>query len=792
MPASRREFLWTIGAATTGLGLGWTTTALWSADVAEGPGWTPELERRLNSTCLVCPGRCGISCRVVDGRLVRIIGNPLHPVSRGGLCPRGIAGAQMLYHPNRITTPRVRDGERGEGRWIEISFDEALDRLSERLGRLREDARPEALALLAGYGAGTMQDMWQQFLRAFGSPNYVADGYEDGMDAVTRLMHGTPGALGYDLERADVVLSVGAALFESWWSPLQAFTAYASPDHSGSRRGRFVQVDTRFSRTAARADEWIGIRPGTHAVLALGLAYVLLRDELYDASFVARHVNGFEDYTDAQGRQREGYRSLVLRRYRIDEVSAATGVPVERITALGRTLANSAAPLVVCGSDVTHAPNGLLAGLAVHSLNVLLGRVNRPGGVVLRDPTPVAALPNAAADATTRGGLAATPAAGGNPLFGNGPPPLRFAEAVASADGPDVDMLMLYYANPLASSPRPEVWRQAIGRIPFIVSFSPFLDETTRHADLVIPDALPYERWQDGPVPRSDPYPVWGVVRPVVAPPAGAVPTGEVLLRLASRLGGPVAQSLPFQSVEEVLRTRARGLFEARRGMLFGETFEREHQRAMQARGWWLPEHADYAAFWADLVAHGGWTDPFFDDTDPARLASTPSRRIELMPPALDGALRAVEPALALYIDVGPLGDEPSEEYPLRLIPYRVSTMASGTLNLERWLAERPGLFPEGHWVPWIEVAPHTAADFGLDDGAMAWVVSPQGRYRAEVRFFEGTAPDNVCAPYGVRHPDGELANPLTLLDGRGDPLTGLPAWHSTFVRLERAQRVAR
>ncbi len=778
MRPTRRDFLWTIGALTGGAGLKWGSDVVWAdQDLDEDPGWTPGVEAHLNSTCLVCPARCGIRTRVVDGNLVRIGGNPLHPVNRGGMCPRGIAGVQMLYHPDRITTPLRRIGARGAGEWSPITVEEALEEITNRLRTLRDEQRPEGAALLAGHASGTMHDLWTQFFRAFGSPNVISDDYDDGMEAVIQLMHGISRAPSYDLERASFVLSFGAPLFESWWSPLQASVAFANPDEERVRGTRFVQVDTRFSRTAARTQEWVGIRPGTHAVLALGLAYVIIRDELYDASFVDGSVAGFGD---ANGR-REGYRSIVMREFRTEEVSATTGVPVERITTLARALAEADAPVVVCGTDVTHAPNGLLAATAVHSLNILLNRVNRPGGVLLRSDPPVAPLSDARIDAVARDGNARGPVVQATAPYGTGDQALAFAAAVADDDAEPIDTLFLYYANPLASSMRPQLWTRALGRIPFVVSFSPFLDETTRYADLVLPDLLPYERWQDAPAPASYPYPVWGVARPVVTPPPAAMNTGDVILGAASRLGGTVAASLPYADMPEVLRERARGLFDARRGMLLGDAFERAHHQAMEARGWWLPEHEDFDGFWGELVERGGWVDLFYDDTDPARLVGSRSGRIELMPQEL------VERVGSLEASIVPTEQEhPPEEFPLRLIPYRLSTLSSGTVGLERWLAEQPALFPEGHWVPWVEVSPHDADVMGIGNGTMVWVTSPDGRYQARLTVSHGTAPETVCAPYGMRHPDGRVANPFALLNGEADSLTGLPAWSTTFVRLER------
>ncbi len=779
--------MWTMSAASAALALQGSSDVFWAAGEIPEVGWQPGIEEHLSSACMICPARCGIRGRVVDGRLVRITGNRLHPMNRGGLCPRGVAGVQMLYHPDRLTAPLVRTGPRGTGGWREVQREEAIALISERLQDLRATGRPEALALLAGYCAGTMQGVWHQFMQAFGSPNYVADEYADGIDAIMEVMHGMRRRPGYDLERSQLVLSFGAPLFESWWSPPQAFVAFADPERGDRPRPRFIQVDTRFSRTAASASEWVGVRPGTHAVLALGIAYVLIRDELFDAEFVTEHVSGFEDFTDARGRQRMGYRSQVSRNYRTEEVSAITGVPVERITSLARAFARSRPALAVCGEDVMRAPNGLLAGLAVHSLNVLMGSVNRPGGVLFGEEPPLEPLVAPVMDSTARGGLERVPTAGAPPPFGTGSPELAFAERVAGGGRGTVEALLLYYANPLASSARPETWLRALEKIPFVVSFSPFLDETTRHADVVLPDLLPYERWQDAPTPLSYPYAAWGVARPLVEPNEAGTHTAEAVLAIARNLGGSVAQSLPYENLEAVLKTRARGLYAANRGIVFGTEFEREHHRQMEERGWSLPLHTNFEAFWNELVERGGWTDLYYDDTDPAYLSAWPDGRIHLLPAMLLDALDAEEGDREPYIDVATQGAAEADEYPLHLIPYRLSTLASGTLSLERWLAERPSLFPEVYWRPWVEVNPVTARELGLDNDTRIWVVSPSGRYGARVKVFSGAARRTVSAPYGLRHPDGRVASPLQLLDDSVDPLTGLRSWSSTRVRLERA-----
>ncbi len=784
MRPTRREFLYTMGAAATVYGLQDTQDVFWAKDAGPDVGWAPGLEAWTNSTCLVCPGRCGIRCRTVDGKLVRIMGNALHPMSSGGVCPRGVAGVQMLYHSERVAGPMVRVGARGGGEWRPISRSGAISLIVDKLRDLRASGRPDQLGVVAGYCAGSMQDLLTRFLEAYGSPNLVVDAYADGTDAVMDLMHGIRRRPAYDLERSDFVVSFGAPLFEAWTSPVQAFAAFAGrSSQSNAQRPHIVQIDTRFSRTAARSHEWVGISPGTYHILALGLAYVLIRDEMVDADFLAEHVSGFEDYRDRSGRQSAGFRSMVLRNYRTEEVSRLTGVPIERITALAKAIGSSEVPVALCGPDVMLDRRGLLNGMAVHSLNILLGRVNRPGGVLVANRPPISPLAPVVLDDTARRGGRRDPVGGPEPKFCDGVSETEFATQVAEQGS--IEILLTYYANPLASSTHPEAWRSALSRIPFVVSFSPFIDETSSQADLILPDLLPYERWQDAPTPDSYPYAVWGVTRPVVEPHPGGLHTGDALLTIARELGGTVAQSLPYDDFESVLKTRSRGLYEAKRGMILGDEFERKQVLQMEERGWWLPEHSNFEDFWNDLVESGGWADLFYDHAYYARMAKTASGRIEMMPQDLLDELDGDGGADLIYLSEGD-GPTATQEFPLRLLPFRVSTLASGTLALERWLVEQPGIFPDTQWIPWVAVHPEMASELGFADGVVVWVISARGRYRAQLKMFPGTARENVSAPYGLRHPDGELANPLQILTGEGDPLTGITDWRSTFVRLER------
>jgi len=773
----RRDFIEVAGLGFSGLASGcWDLRSgqpqvLQWADTIEAP---PFDETRVNSTCLVCPSRCGVRCRVVDGRLVGIEGNPMHPLSRGGLCPRGVGALQTTYHPDRIRGPLRRAGERGETRWEEISWEDALESLRARLAGLRSGDQSDRLAVVAGHCPGTMEDLWWQFLQAFGSRNFVRDDYADGTDAILRAAHGIDAQPAFDLEEAELVLSFGAPLLEAWWSPVQADAAFGRGRPGAAGRPRLIQIDTRFSRTAGRAREWVGVRPGSLGILALGIAYVLIKEDRIDAEFLRDHVSGYEDRVAADGTTQPGFRSVVLQNYRPEEVSNATGVPLERIVEVAKAFADASPALAVPGTGATLTADGLRAGLAVHSLNILRGNVSRPGGVLVGRRPPLKPVASLVLDDAARAALARPSVTAAPGMAGSSPEAL--ARVLASLDAGTVDTLFLYYSNPLGSGSGGDGFEMVLGRVPFVVSFSPFLDETSRLADLVLPDLLPPERWADSPAPPSFPFAVWSLAQPVVTPRVDGRGTGDVLLELAKRLGGAVAESLPHENMEALLKSRAEGLFAERRGMIFDEAITTRHIEQTEERGWWLPRFGDFEDFWSALVENGGWVDPFYDFSDPANLSGHADGRIHLYPEGLT-APYALE------------GEDASgdEGFPLRLVPYRVSTLASGTVALQPWLEQRPSVMPETSSEPWVEINPETAHDLGLDHGSSVWVISPRGRYRATALVYPGCARETVNAPYGLRRLDKAAANPLALLVGDPDPQTGLRPWTSTRVRVEPA-----
>lgn len=773
MTISRRGFLFGAAGAGAGLGLGALSHEFPLPSPDFGPEWRPGAETFVASTCVLCPAHCGIRARLVDGGLTRIDGNPLHPVSQGGLCPKGRAGIQLAFHPARVKGPMQRVGPPGSDRFEPISWDQAIDRVAAGLRAAQAAGEAGSVEWLVGHTRGVVGELIDAFCRAYGTDRVSVDDYRDGSADVMRLCQGIDAPPAFDLRSSDLVVSFGAALAEAWWAlPLAARARDNSPGP------RWIQIDVRLSRTAAGADEWIPIRPGTHGTLALGLAYLIAKEGLYDAEFVSQRVSGWDDWTDETGAH-AGFRSLVLRHGAPDNVSRVTGIPVARLIQLAKAFGTAQRPVAVWDHAVSWRRGGLPDALAIHALNVLRGGLNRPGGVLVQAPMalpgPIDGFDRAGADLSRR---ALTSAAW----------PGESGEAAS----PATRVLFLYQSNPLASTARPDEARRALARVPLVVSFSPFLDESARYAHLVLPDHTYLERWQDAPAPPAVAFPVWGVVRPVMAPVQNTRASGDVILSLASRLGGSVKTRLPWASVEEIVRRRGIALAGAQRGSAFVEPFRQGELRELEGRGWWLPHGVSPEEYWQTILDSGGWFDPIYDYQDRSAVSQHADGRVWIFPPDARARLaKSGEPLTEGFLPAATdLPDTPADRaFPLRLVPFRVLTLASGGTPLMPWLLEHVGVLSGNAWETWAELNPGTARELGLRSGQRVRVESERGAFEAILRVFAGAQPGVVNVPYGLHTRvhgwgDAAAANPLVAVGAARDTVAGLPDWYSTRVRL--------
>lgn len=738
MKIDRRSFLSFVigGAAGTALSpLPWKLTddiAIWTQNWP----WTPVPERGpvsfVNSVCTLCPGGCGITIRKVGRRVVKIEGTADYPVNHGGLCPLGLSGGQLLYGAaRRIPAPLKKT----DGGWMPISWDAALSEVAQRLGDLRSKGLAHTVACIAGSDRGTVPALWQRFLTVYGSPNFIrTPSIQDPYELVLELMQGVRAFAGFDVAASDFVISFGSGLFEGWGSPVYMLRAVSALRDNG---GRLVQVEPRLSMTAAKADQWLAVNPGTEGTLALGLARVIIREKLYHRDFVENHTTGFD-----QWRQR------VMADYAPGEVARATGVDATEIVALARAFAKARHPLAICGQARGLAPGGLNDFLAVHALNALVGSINRPGGVrALAEPDYIN-WPEPEIDAAAARGLQQprVDGAGGSKY------PLarylleRLPKIINSSRSCPVKMLFVTDANPLYSLPDVKAARKAFERIPFVVSFSSYLDETARQADLILPNHMYLERYQEVPPVPGVAQPVIGLMRPAVKPQYNTRHEGDVVIQLARRLGATAAAAFPWSSYKACLESTLADVLQSllKRGYL---------QRS--------------------AGASSGWEDAF--ETDSGKFEFT------------NAAIAALPPRAA----VAPVGAAAS--FPLLLVGYDSPRLAGGYIGDPPFLIKTVSDFVLKKNDGLVEINPATAGRLGLAEGSRVVLSTPLGQARARVHLFDGIRPGMVALPRGLGHTAydpylaGKGINLNALMGPVEDPASGLNAAWSIRAGLVKA-----
>ena len=765
--------------------------------------WATPEEVMVPSICQQCPGGCGLLVRTLDGEVAGIAGNPHHPINRGSVCPKALGGLQLLYDPNRIKGPLARAGERGKFR--SIGWDEALSLVVSRLSDLRAKNLSHTAVILGGQYRGYRDILWKRFAESYGTPNYIrVRCFSPEKPALAHhFMQGVTEPLGYDLAEAQFILSFGAGVLESWLGPVHNSRAFARLRRSSERpRGLLVQVDPRRSPTAIKADRWISIVPGTDGILALGIANAMIREGLYDQDFVEQHTFGFEDWLDSSGQQHLGFKNLVLREYGLLTVAASTGVPVKNILEIARNLGTLKPAIVIGERGPVYGADDLHTRMAIHSLNALVGNIGVSGGLRSQGGLPLASLPAIHQDSVAKQG-ASQPrldGAGENQYLLVSDAPQRLPERIASGNPYSVNALFLFATNPLANHPAKEALATALKKVPFIVSFSPFLDESSAMADLILPDHTYLERWQDDQVTHLAGFTCFSIAPPAAAPLHQTRNSADVLLQIAQGLGGAMADNFPWKKFEELLKQGAQGLYDSSRGYVVSAPAEEALRKVLERQGYWVPEFKDYDAFWNGLLQRGAWWDPTGLPVGTKALLKTSSGKFEFYSTALKDLVdKAVKQEGKTASFLSTLSDKPedllflpavsihrgaqTESFPLRLNTYRLMSRPMGGGRDQPWLLEQPAVHLHASWESWVEIHPKTAAALAIKEDDWVWVESPKGHIKLHAKLYSGTRPEVVHIPlFG-----GDGPNPNDVIANEMDTLKGFGLLNTTQVRIRRA-----
>ncbi|MBI4310322.1 MAG: molybdopterin-dependent oxidoreductase [Chloroflexi bacterium] len=555
MKTTRRSFLKWSGAGALGAVVFAGCTIPERELLVQSPAQLPEdlvsgLEGWYATSCGQCGAGEGVIVRVIEGRALKIEGNPDHPVNRGKSSARCQAGLQALYNPVRLRGPMKLAGARGSGQYQEISWQDALTEVADIL----KGQDPKAVVLITEPLRGTLGMMVSKLMAAYGGQHMAYEALEQtALRVAVKDVFGAEQLPDFDIEHADYLLSFGADFLSTWLNPVHYSRDYGQFRQGGETRGTLVQVENRMSMTAANADKWVHVKPGREGEVALGIAYTLLTAHEGEIDKAAANT-----LTDGRG-------AVALEAFNPEAVSQTSGVPADTIREIARALAEHSRPLVIGGGSAGSTTNGLFNLMAIYSLDLLLGNVGKEGGVLFNPPSPVADLPAAAKVASFEGWQGLT----------------------AKINEGSVRVALVHGVNPVHGLPPSAGFAEALGKLDKMISFSTFMDETTVQADLILPDLTYLESWGDDiPEPGAG-HQVVTFQQPVVKPFADGKAFGDSLLDVSRRLGGQVSAALPWGNMKDAVRATAQKLQSLNRGSVQSASFEAFWNTALQRGGWW-------------------------------------------------------------------------------------------------------------------------------------------------------------------------------------------------------------
>jgi thiosulfate reductase/polysulfide reductase chain A len=752
---SRRSFL------KSGVALGGMASVLGRARTATaaGLGWlgvkTPWYRRgevtTSYSVCAICPWRCGIIVRSVDGVVQKIDGNPADPKSRGMLCARGQGGVSFSNDPDRLKTPLIRTGERGEGKFREASWEEALDYTAASLLDIKERYGPESLAVFAH----TAGDSWfaEYFAQAWGTPNAAKPSSSlclSPRDEAAKLTTGfvVGGHEPVDWDGLECLTLIGSHIGEDARNTvMQDFAA------AWGRDARVIVVDPRFSSVAAKADHWLPIRPSTDTALLLAWINVLITEDLYDREFVETWTSGFDEL------------AAHVSEFTPDWAASITDLDAGQIRDTARVMASySPRSVLMPGRHSTWYGNDTQRVRCTLFINALLGAYGRRGGMYFNKSAYLDSYPHPPFAVTgSAGGCSAEPgeesaelplgpsgkarADGARVTFLRGATAMQeLIEPMISGNPYPVKGLIAFGTNLFNSIPNVERTKRAIRELDFFLAVDVLPQEHIAWADVVFPEATYLERYDElSAMPHKTPF--IALREPAMEPMYDTKPGWWMARELGLRVG--LESYFKWDTIEEYLDKR-----------LISVSSSLEKMRASDG-----------------VIIQTG--KPYLEDYDGESPFPTNSGKIEFYSEELAAA--GFDP-IPVYEPV----EQPGDGF-FRLLYGRHPLHTFARTQNTPVLSE---LYPENE--VWVNT--QAAADQGFGDGDYVWLENQDGARSGPIRVkaTERIRSDAVFMVHGF----GQDSPGLTNAHGRGasdtklqtryalDPISGGAGMRVNFVRL--------
>jgi anaerobic selenocysteine-containing dehydrogenase len=661
-------------------------------------------------TCPLCEATCGLSVTVDGGRVTGVRGDDADPFSRGFICPKGASLGALHHDPDRLRRPLVkRDGE-----FVEVGWAQAFAEIERRLPALVAEHGRDAVGVYAGnpsvHNLSTAL-YGPVFYKALNTKNFYTASTVDQLPK-----HFSSGYLfGHaltipvpDLDRVDHLLMLGANPLVSNGSLMTAPDVRGRLKALRARTGKLVVVDPKRSRTAELADEHHAIRPGTDALLLFALVQTLFDEGLTNTRDLP--VNGVDEVRE------------LARPFTPEAVAAHTGLAADTIRGMARDLAAAERAAVYGRVGTTTQAFGTLASWLVDVLNVLTGNLDREGGAMF--PLAAAGQANARTTKSRRGfrtGRWHSRVRGLPEVIGELPVATLADEILTPGEG-QVRALVTVCGNPCLSTPNAGRLEEALGRLDFMVSLDVYLNETSRHADVVLPGPTPLER------PHYDLALYQLAIRNVANWTPAVLSTDvpqewETLLRLTGIVMG-MGAGADLAALDDFVANQ----MAEKQGVAAGDRRGPARLIDIMLRG------GPYDLTLADLEAA-----PHGVDLGPLRprlpeVLTTPSGRVELAPEPITADV----PRLAAFLD------RPVEDELLLIGRRQLSSNNSWMHNLEPLVRGSNRCTAQLH--------PDDAARLGLVDGGRAVVRSRAGKIEVPVEVTDAVRPGVVSIPHGWGH----------------------------------------
>jgi thiosulfate reductase/polysulfide reductase chain A len=768
LKVSRRKFLAASGVTAAGIALSSqlsTLNAVASEHHAEKPAGKGG-SKFIPSACAMCVNKCGLIAHVVDGRLKKLNPNPKFFKSRAMLCARGNAGAAIPYSPDRLKKPLLRVGKRGEGKFREISYEEAYKIVAQKLAEAKEKYKNRSTVVFAST-EGFQEHEFYNLAQAFGSTNTV----RHPTLCLSSTIQGWSSVYGTypdaDIHNAEFIIMVGANRAE----------ALITPDSIDFRKGQpkgqtLVYVDPRFTKTAAKADKWYPIKPGTDLAFALALINVVITENLYDKKFVEEKTYGFDKLAEH------------IKQYTPEWAEKETDIPAKEIYWTARQFAKYAPRSVVYpGRRSSTYVDDVMIRRAHAILTGICGCWDTPGGVCpkgkvklkkaemlfpffeqVEDRIDVASygkfpnlLPN---DDRTKN----MPKDSCTYLSEKDGSWIRLRDAALQSTPYPISALIMYKQNFVESVPNRQKTIKFLEKLDFVCSIDIQVSDTALYSDLIIPESIYLERWD----PAESQNGIWPIVtfrQPVIEPIYGTKSMFDIA-------GGIINEMFKIPSLWDDCDPDEVADFKDEAVEFFSKSMEHHIEHQLSA----------YKGGYEQLLKEGVFylsDKPVYGKLRNAPRLKTKTGKVELYNVKYEG--KGLDPL--------PVYHRPTEPKPgtYRFILGRHAWFThSGSTN-------NPYLLDiEAENRMWINTK--EALKLGLKSGDYAIVKSKVGQQKVKVFVTEKIRQDCVFYAHGFGHisPFMSLvykvgASQAEILEDYIEPISGNAALHETFVTISKA-----